>query len=139
VWIEQEMVEIPPTSSSSVKRGALGQITGGILLIALLAMGAFWIVGSNDWQPTPREYRWYWWGSLMALLALAGFTLEYGFWRVAAWVIGAPLGLVALWLLLIFSPQIWSNLQDTFSAPLTFGGAFVLMLIFSSLFAGGRS
>jgi hypothetical protein len=76
---------------------------------------------------------------VMALLALVGFTLEYGFWRVAAWVLGIPLFLAALGLLVIFSPQLWSNLQETFSAPLTFGGAFVLMLIFSSLLAGGRS
>ena len=126
-WIEQEIVEVPLTATSwSVKRGPL---MSGLLL---LATGAFLII-SNDWRPGLGYPSWYWLGGVAALLALIGFMTKFGFWMVAAWVIGVPLGLVAL--LIIFSPQIWSNLQETFNAPLTFGGAFVLMLIF----AGWRS
>jgi hypothetical protein len=122
---------------------------GSLLWMMLFAFGAsllatvtFWIVSfdrrpgsfwSNDWQPAPSGYPWYWWGGVVALLALVGVILEYGFWRVTTWAIGISLGLAVLGLILIFSPQIWSNLQETFSAPLTFGGAFVLMLIFSAL------
>jgi hypothetical protein len=64
---------------------------------------------------------------------------EYGFWKVAAWVVGVPLGLALLGLLIILSPQIWSSLQEAFSAPLTFGGAFLLIIERAELARSGSS
>jgi hypothetical protein len=126
---EQEPVEMPPERAEPVLRRfwPVGVFLG--IGAASYASIDFDLVLPFHSQPGG------WWtlGGVVAVLTLIGFMSEYGFWQVAAWVVGVGM----LGLLIILSPQTWSSLQETFNAPLTFGGAFVLMLVFVGL--TGRS
>jgi hypothetical protein len=134
---EQEPVEIPPERVESLLRRFWP--VGVFLGIG----AAFYALPSIDLDlalPTHSQPGGWWTlGGVVAVLTFIGFMSEYGFWKVGAWVVGVPigLGLGLLGLLIILSPQTWSSLQETFNAPLTFGGAFVLMLVFVGL--TGRS
>ena len=134
---EQEPVEIPPERDESLLRRfwPVGVFLGiGAISYALPSID-FDLVLPTHSQPGG----WWTFGGVVAVLTLIGFMSEYGFWKVATWVIGVPIGLGfgLLGLLIILSPQTWSSLQETFNAPLTFGGAIVLMLVFIGL--TGRS
>jgi hypothetical protein len=132
---EQEPVEIPPERIESLLRRLwpVGVFLGiGAASYALPSIDFDLVLPTHS---TGQNHCDEVLGGVVAVLTFIGFMSEYGFWKVAAWAVGVPLGLGLglLGLLIILSPQAWSSLQETFNAPLTFGGAFVLMLVFVGL------
>jgi hypothetical protein len=82
--LEQEPVEIPPERAEPVLRRfcPVGVFLG--IGAASYASIDFDLVLPTHSQPGG------WWtlGGVVAVLTLIGFMSEYGFWKVAAWVVG---------------------------------------------------